>query len=101
MSQAEQEEAALVETAEKAERERTAELDRLYPRGEPDEEGIDLHPKDPRRWFIATCEGVTFYNAGPINRGRKGRSRRHVGSHDRRKLQPRRKERREKRSQNL
>jgi len=66
MNQAEQEEVALVEAAEKAERERTAELDRLYPRGEPDEEGIDLHPKDPRRRFIATCEGVTFYNAGPI-----------------------------------
>ena len=54
-----------MEAAEKAERERTAELDRLYPRGEPDEESIDLHPKDPRRRFIATCEGVTFYNAGP------------------------------------
>ncbi len=55
-----------MEAAEKAERERTAELDSLYPRGEPDEEGINLHPKDPRRRFIATCEGVTFYNAGPI-----------------------------------
>lgn len=45
----------------------TAYLDKKYPRmSEPDEEGIYLHPEDPRRRFIMTCEGVTFYNPGPI-----------------------------------
>ena len=49
------------------ERKKTAELDKKYPRlAEPDEEGIDLALDDPRRRFIATCEGVTFYNPGPI-----------------------------------
>jgi hypothetical protein len=44
-----------------------AALDKKYPRlSEPDEEGIDLHPSDPRRRFIATCEGVTFHKASPI-----------------------------------
>lgn len=33
---------------------------------EPDEKGIDLHPADPRRRFIATCEGVTFIKASPL-----------------------------------
>ncbi|MGB9941185.1 hypothetical protein [Methanosarcina sp.] len=45
----------------------TAALDKMYPRmAEPDEEGIDLHPADPRRRFIATCEGVTFRKADPL-----------------------------------
>ncbi|WP_292387704.1 hypothetical protein [Methanosarcina sp. UBA5] len=33
---------------------------------EPDEEGFDLHPDDPRRRFTMTCEGVTFTKASPL-----------------------------------
>ncbi len=34
-------------------------MDEIYPRmEEPDEEGIDLHPADPRRRFIAVAEGT-------------------------------------------
>lgn len=55
---------------------------------EPDEEGIDLHPRDPRRRFITVSEGVTFMQAEPFDRGRKSRSRCDLGGYDRRKLQP-------------
>jgi hypothetical protein len=49
------------------EEEYRAAIDKKYPRlSEPDEEGIDLNPADPRRRFIATCEGVTFYKPSPI-----------------------------------
>ncbi|WP_156161207.1 MULTISPECIES: hypothetical protein [unclassified Methanosarcina] len=43
-----------------------AAMDKMWPRmAEPDGEGIDLHPYDPRRRFIATCEGVIFSQAPP------------------------------------
>jgi len=33
-------------------------MDKLFPKmAEPDEEGIDLHPRDPRRRFIAVSAG--------------------------------------------
>jgi hypothetical protein len=39
-------------------------MDKLFPRmAEPDEEGIDLHPHDPRRRFIAVSAGATFEQA--------------------------------------
>lgn len=44
-----------------------AEMDKMWPRmAEPDEEGIDLHPDDPRRRFIATREGLIFSQAAPL-----------------------------------
>lgn len=47
--------------------EQYAYMDEIWPlMAEPDEEGIDLHPGDPRRRFIATCEGVTFRKADPL-----------------------------------
>lgn len=42
-------------------------MDEIYPRmEEPDEEGIDLHPADPRRRFIAVSEGTIFRQADPL-----------------------------------
>ena len=42
-------------------------MDKKCPRlSEPDEEGIDLNPADPRHRFIATYFGVTFSKAEPI-----------------------------------
>jgi hypothetical protein len=44
-----------------------AAMDKMWPRiAEPDGEGIDLHPDDPRRRFIATSEGVIFSQAPPL-----------------------------------
>lgn len=46
---------------------RQAELDKIWPRlEEPDEEGIDFHPADPRRRFIAVAEGTIFRDAAPL-----------------------------------
>jgi len=43
-------------------------MDKIYPRmAEPDEEGIDLHPADPRRRFIAVSEGAIFRQADPLS----------------------------------
>jgi hypothetical protein len=43
-----------------------AAMDKMWTRmAEPDGEGIDLHPYDPRRQFIATSEGVIFSQAPP------------------------------------
>lgn len=42
-------------------------MNKMWPRmAEPDEDGIDLHPDDPRRRFIATREGVIFSQASPL-----------------------------------
>lgn len=42
-------------------------LDKKYPRMKtPDREGIDLHPADPRRRFIAVEEGAEFEQADPL-----------------------------------
>ncbi len=47
--------------------EQYAYMDEIWPRMiEPDEEGFDLHPDDPRRRFTMTCEGVTFTKASPL-----------------------------------
>ena len=44
-----------------------AAMDKMWPRMvEPDGKGIDLHPDDPRRRFIATSEGVIFSQAPPL-----------------------------------
>lgn len=49
------------------EEEGTAALDNKYPRmEESDEEGIDLHPNDPRRRFIAVAAGAIFTKADPL-----------------------------------
>ncbi|HII01016.1 TPA: hypothetical protein HA351_04970 [Methanosarcinaceae archaeon] len=49
-----------------------AAMDKMWPRmAEPDEEGIDLHPEDPQRRFIATSEGVIFSPAAPLTEGDK------------------------------
>lgn len=42
-------------------------MDKMWPRmAEPDGGGINLHPDDPRRRFIATSEGVIFSQAPPL-----------------------------------
>ncbi|RXA15657.1 hypothetical protein EQO05_14695 [Methanosarcina sp. MSH10X1] len=47
--------------------EQYAYMDEIWPRlAEPDEEGIDLHPADPRRRFIAVAEGSIFRQAAPL-----------------------------------
>jgi hypothetical protein len=47
--------------------EQYAYMDEIFPRmSEPDEEGIDLHPEDHRRRFIAVAEGTIFTKASPI-----------------------------------
>jgi hypothetical protein len=44
-----------------------AEMDKKWPRmAEPDEEGIDLHPGDPRRRFYAVSAGTIFKKADPL-----------------------------------
>jgi hypothetical protein len=44
-----------------------AAMDKMWPKmAEPDKEGIDLHPDDPRRRFIATSEGLIFSQAAPL-----------------------------------
>ncbi|PAV11477.1 hypothetical protein ASJ81_10115 [Methanosarcina spelaei] len=44
-----------------------AAMNKMWPRmAEPDRKGIDLHPDDPRRRFIATSEGVIFSQASPL-----------------------------------
>ncbi|MDY9926125.1 hypothetical protein [Methanosarcina sp.] len=44
-----------------------AAMDKMWPRmADPDGEGIDLHPDDPRRRFIATSEGIIFSQAPPL-----------------------------------
>lgn len=44
-----------------------AAMDKMWLRmAEPDGEGIDLHPDDPRRRFIETSEGVIFSQAPPL-----------------------------------
>jgi len=51
----------------KTEEEYSAAMDRKWPRlAEPDEEGIDLNPADPRRRFIAIADGTTFRKADPL-----------------------------------
>jgi hypothetical protein len=39
----------------------------MFPKiAEPDEEGINLHPADPRRRFIAVAAGAPFEQADPL-----------------------------------
>jgi hypothetical protein len=46
-----------------------AAMDKIWPRmAEPDGGGIDLHPEDPGRRFIATSEGVIFSQAPPLTK---------------------------------
>lgn len=54
------------------EEEYQAAMDKMWPRlAEPDEEGFDLNPADPRRRFCMTCEGVTFIQASPVTEAEK------------------------------
>ncbi len=54
------------------EEEYQAAMDKMWPRmAEPDEEGIDLHPGDPRRRFIAVAEGTIFRQASPLTEAEK------------------------------
>lgn len=49
------------------EEEYSAAMDKMWPRlAEPDDEGFDLNPDDPRRRFCATSEGVIFNKADPV-----------------------------------
>ncbi|WP_155402068.1 hypothetical protein, partial [Methanosarcina mazei] len=44
-----------------------AAMDKMWLRmAEPDGEGIDLHPDDSRRRFIATSGGLIFSQAPPL-----------------------------------
>jgi hypothetical protein len=50
------------------EEEYSAAMNKIWPRlAEPDDEGFDLNPDDPRRRFCATSEGVIFSKADPVN----------------------------------